>query len=134
MPVFNHNRSRVVQTIFVVAFVIIVLQLINLQIISSKYRRAADENANLRKTIYPNRGIIFDRKKHSLLENVIMYDLIVTPSETKGLDTLAFCNLMDMDTVAYKKRIIKIINKTGSWVKPGTFESLLTPEKYARLS
>lgn len=134
MPVFNHNRSRVVQTIFVVAFVVIVLQLINLQIVSSKYRRAADENANLRKTIYPNRGIIFDRKKHSLLENVIMYDLIVTPSETKGLDTLAFCSLMDMDTVAYKKRIIKIINKTGSWVKPGTFESLLTPEKYARLS
>jgi len=49
MSVFNQNRSRVVQTIFVVVFVIIVLQLINLQIISSKYRIAADENANLRK-------------------------------------------------------------------------------------
>ena len=134
MPVFNHNRSRVVQTIFVVAFVIIILQLINIQIISSKYKRAAEENANLRRTIYPNRGIIFDRKKHSLLENVIMYDLIVTPIETKGLDTLAFCNLMDIDTISYKKRIFKIINKTGSAVKPGTFESLLTPEKYARLS
>jgi len=134
MSVFNQNRSRVVQTIFVVAFVIILLQLINLQIISSKYRIAADENANLRKTIYPNRGIIFDRKKHSLLENVIMYDLIVTPSETKGLDTLAFCNMMDIDTIAYKKRILKILGKTGSAVKPGTFEALLTPEKYARLS
>jgi len=134
MSVFNQNRSRVVQTIFVVVFVIILLQLINLQIVSSKYRRAADENANLRKTIYPNRGIIFDRKKHSLLENIPMYDLIVTPSETKGLDTLAFCSLMDIDTIAYKKRIIKVINKTGSWVKPGTFEALLTPEKYARLS
>jgi penicillin-binding protein 2 len=134
MSVFNQNRSRVVQTIFVVAFVIIVLQLINLQIISKKYARAADENANLRKTIYPNRGIIFDRKKHSLLENVIMYDLIVTPSETKGLDTIAFCAMMDIDTLSYKKRIQKIINKTGSAVKPGTFEALLTPEKYARLS
>jgi penicillin-binding protein 2 len=134
MPVFNQNRSRVVQTIFVAAFVLIILQLINLQIVSSKYRRAADDNANLRKVVYPNRGIIFDRKKHSLLENVIMYDLIVTPSETKGMDTLAFCNLMDIDTMAYKKRIIKIFNKTGSYVKPGIFESLLTPEKYARLS
>lgn len=134
MSVFNQNRSRIIKTIFVVVFVVIALQLINLQIVSSKYRRAADENAYLRKVIYPNRGIIFDRKKHSLLENVIMYDLVVTPSETKGMDTMAFCNLMEIDTAAYKKRIQKIFNKTGSYVKPGIFENLLTPEKYARLS
>jgi penicillin-binding protein 2 len=134
MPVFNHNRSRVIQTIFVSVFVLIVLQLINLQIVSKKYRQAADDNANLRKVIYPNRGIIYDRKKNSLLENVTMYDLIVTPSETKGLDTLAFCNMIGIDTIAYKKRLVKIFNKTGSWVKPGIFEPLLSPEKYARLS
>ena len=134
MSAFNQNRSRVVQTIFVVVFVVIALQLINLQIISSKYRRAADDNANLRKVIYPNRGIIFDRNKKSLLENVIMYDLIITPSETKGLDTLAFCALMNIDIKEYKKRIIKVLNKTGSRVKQGIFEALLTPEKYGRLS
>ncbi len=134
MPVFNQNRSRIVQTIFVVVFAVIALQLINLQIFSSKYRRAADDNANLRKVIYPNRGIIFDRNKKSLLENVIMYDLIITPSETKGMDTLAFCELMKMDFAEYKKRIIKVLNKTGSKVKPGIFEALLSQEKYARLS
>ncbi len=63
-----------------------------------------------------------------------MYDLIITPSETKSLDTLAFCKMMEMDLITYKKRIIKILNKTGSWVKPGVFEPLLSPEKYARLS
>ncbi|MBS4044064.1 MAG: penicillin-binding protein 2 [Chitinophagaceae bacterium] len=134
MPVFNQNRSRVVQTIFVVVFVVIALQLINLQIISSKYRRAADDNANLRKVIYANRGIIFDKNKKSLLENVIMYDLIITPSETKGMDTLAFCELMGMSMEDYKKRIVKVLNKTGSRVKPGVFEALLTPEKYGKLS
>jgi penicillin-binding protein 2 len=41
---------------------------------------------------------------------------------------------MEMDTVAFKKRIEKVKNKTGSAVKPGIFESLLTQEKYARLS
>ena len=134
MPVFNQNRSRVVQTIFVVVFAIIALQLIYLQIFSSKYRIAADDNANLRKVIYPNRGIIFDKNHKSLLENVIMYDLIITPSETKGIDTFAFCDLMQMSMDDYKKRIIKVINKTGSRVKPGVFESLLTPDKYGRLS
>ncbi len=63
-----------------------------------------------------------------------MYDLIITPSETKGIDTLAFCELMNMDMKEYKKRIIKVLNKTGSRVKPGIFEALLTPEKYGRLS
>lgn len=134
MPVFNNNRSRIIQTIFVVVFVVIVLQLINLQLVSTKYRRAADENAYLRRVIYPNRGIVFDRKKNSLLENVTMYDLIVTISETKGIDTAAFCKAMDIDTATYRKRLIKVFNKTNSTVKPGVFEALLSPEKYARLS
>jgi penicillin-binding protein 2 len=134
MSVFNQNRSRVVQTIFAATFILIILQLINIQLISSKYKHEAESNAYLRKVIYPNRGIVYDRKKNSLLENVIMYDLVVTPSLTKGMDTIEFCALMEIDTLVYKKRIEKIRIKNGTGVKPGVFESLLSPEKYARLS
>ena len=63
MPAFNQNRSRIVQLIFIGAFVLITLQLINLQVFSTKYKMAADNNAFYRKVIYPDRGIIFDRKK-----------------------------------------------------------------------
>jgi penicillin-binding protein 2 len=84
MSVFNQSRGRIIQIIIGVVFIVITAQLINLQIFSSQYKLAAENNAIYRKIIYPDRGIIFDRKKRALLENTISFDLIVTPSESKG--------------------------------------------------
>ncbi|MBL7759501.1 MAG: penicillin-binding protein 2 [Sediminibacterium sp.] len=133
MSVFNQSRSRVIQIIFAAVFLVITIQLINLQLFSSKYKLAAENNAIYRKIVYPDRGIIFDRKKRALLENTISYDLIVTPSEAKGIDTLALCNLLEIDTAEYKKRIRDAIFKNTS-VKPSVFEPLLSPDMYARLN
>jgi penicillin-binding protein 2 len=133
MPVFNQSRSRVVQIIFAAVFIVIAAQLVNLQVFSSKYKLAAENNAIYRKVIYPDRGIIFDRKKRSLLENTIMFDLVVTPAESKGTDTVTLCNLLNIDTADYKKRMREIIFKNTS-VRPSVFEPLLTPELYAKLN
>ena len=133
MSVFNQSRSRVIQIIFAAVFIVIVAQLINLQAFSPKYRLAAENNAIYRKVIYPDRGIIFDRKKRSLSENTIMFDLVVTPAESKGTDTLTLCNLLNIDTADYKKRMREIIFKNTS-VRPSVFEPLLTPELYAKLN
>ncbi|MFY7900052.1 MAG: penicillin-binding protein 2 [Chitinophagaceae bacterium] len=133
MPVFNQSRGGVIQIIFGVVFIVILGQLINLQVFSSKYKLAADNNAIYRKIIYPDRGIIFDRKKRSLLENQITFDLVVTPTESKGTDTLLLCKLLGIDTANYKKRMRDIVFKNGS-VRPSVFEALLTPEMYARLN
>ena len=132
MSVFNQSRSRVVQIIFTLIFVVILIQLINLQIFSSKYKLAAENNAIYRKIIYPDRGIIFDRKKKAMLENTISYDLVVTPVESKGTDTLSLCALLNIDTVEYKKRMREIVFKYTA-VKPSVFEGLLTQELYAKL-
>jgi penicillin-binding protein 2 len=132
MSVFNQNRSRIIKTIFAATFIIIVLQIINLQFVSGIGKFG--DQAYLRKVVYPNRGIVFDRKKRSLLENITIYDLLVTPALTKGIDTAAFCAMMNIDTATYRKRLIKVKNKTGNSVKQGIFESLLSPEIYARLS
>lgn len=133
MSVFNQSRSRVIQIIFAAVFLVITIQLINLQLFSSKYKLAAENNAIYRKIIYPDRGIIFDRKKRALLENTISYDLMVTPSEARGIDTTALCTLLEIDTAEYKKRIRDAIFKNTS-VKPSVFEPLLSPDMYARLN
>ncbi len=133
MPVFNQSRARIVQIIFAVVFLVIVGQLINLQLFSVKYKLAAENNAILRKIVYPDRGIIFDRKRKAILENAISYDLQVIPSEARGVDTAALCNLLNIDTAEYRKRIRELIFKNG-YVKPGIFEPLLTVEMYARLN
>ena len=132
MPAFNQSRSRVIQIIFLAVFIIIVAQLVNLQVLSPKYKLAAENNAIFRKVIYPDRGIIFDRKKRALLENTMSFDLVVTPVETKGMDTLALCELLGIDTAEYKKRLRDIIIKNTA-VRPSTFEALLTQELYAKL-
>lgn len=132
MSVFNQSRSRVVQIIFLLIFIVILVQLINLQIFSAKYKLAAENNAIYRKIIYPDRGIIFDRKKKAMLENTISYDLVVTPVEAKGIDTFSLCALLNIDTSEYKKRMREIVFKNTA-VKPSIFEALLSQELYAKL-
>ena len=134
MPVFNQSRSRIIRLIFLATFLVIIAQLFNLQVISSKYKKLADENAIFAKRVYPSRGIIFDRKNRAVLNNTLMFDLMVTPAQLKNIDTLYFCQLMEIDTSEFKKRIDQVIIKNGgSKVRPGVFEELLTPQKYARL-
>ncbi|TAG14567.1 MAG: penicillin-binding protein 2 [Sphingobacteriia bacterium] len=133
MSVFNQSRSRVIQIIIGAVFIVITFQLINLQIFSSKYKLAAENNAIYRKIVYPDRGIIFDRKKRALLENTISFDLIVTPSESKGTDTFALCSILNIDTAEYKKRMRDAIFK-NTRVKPSVFEPLLNAELFAKLT
>src|SRR6478735_4749369 len=133
MPVFNQSRGRIVQIIFAIVFLVIAGQLINLQVFSVKYKLAAENNAILRKVIYPDRGIIFDRKRRAILENSNSYDLVVIPSEAKGVDTPSLCRLLNIDTAEYRKRIRDLIFKNG-YVKTSIFQPLLTVEMYARLN
>src|SRR4051812_1048347 len=132
MPVFNQSRSYIIRLIFILAFLVIVVQLLNLQVFSSKYQIMAQQNALLRKTVYPARGIVFDRKNRAIVNNTLMYDLMVTPSEVRGVDTAYLCKLLDIDTAEFNRRIINAIIKNGSG-RPSAFEDLLTPERYARL-
>ena len=133
MPVFNQSRGRIIQIIFTIVFLIIAVQLINLQLFSAKYKLAAENNAISRKIIYPDRGIIFDRKRKAILENINSYDLVVIPSEAKGVDTFSLCSLLNIDTIEYKKRMREIIYKTGN-VRIGVFEAVLSNEMFARLN
>lgn len=132
MPVFNQSRSRIIRLIFLLAFLVIAGQLFYLQVVEGKYSQMADENAILRKTVYPPRGLVFDRKRQAILNNTTTYDLMVTPSQARGIDTAFFCQLMGIDTAEFRKRIINAIIKNKSF-RPSVFEASLTPEKYARI-
>ena len=131
MPVFNQSRSRIIRLIFLIAFFIIAARLFYLQIISSEFDRLAMNNAVFPKIIYPERGIIYDRKGKAILNNTRMYDLMVTPAEIKNLDTFAFCRLMEIDTAEFRFRIREASFK-NSRVRPSVFQSILKPQMQAR--
>ncbi|HEX8315837.1 MAG TPA: penicillin-binding protein 2 [Flavisolibacter sp.] len=132
MSVFTQSRSYIVRIIFAIAFIIILVRLFALQVVSSKYERLAQENAIFKKIIYPARGIVYDRHGKAIVTNTQMTDLMVVPSEIKNVDTAYLCRLLEIDTAEFKNRIITAIVKNGR-SRPSAFESLLSPEKHARL-
>ncbi|MEI9945705.1 MAG: penicillin-binding protein 2 [Chitinophagaceae bacterium] len=132
MSVFNQSRSRIIRLIFLVTFLIIIAQLFNLQVISGKYSKLAMDNAVFPKIVYPERGIIYDRKGKAILNNTIMFDMMVTPAEMKNFDTLSFCSMMEIDTAEFAKRIKDVIYKNKNRVRPSVFQTLVTPQVQAR--
>jgi penicillin-binding protein 2 len=132
MSVFNQSRSTIIRLIFLGLFLIIIIQLFNLQVVSGKYRQLAMDNAVFRKVIYPNRGIIYDRKGKAILNNTIMYDLVVTPYAVRNIDTMSLCNLLQIDTAEFKKRMLEVRFKNGPY-RPSIFEDLLPPDLHAKL-
>src|SRR5436190_17770068 len=131
MPVFNQSRSRIVRLIFLVAFLVIISRLFYLQIMSSEFDRLAMNNAVSPKIIWPERGIIYDRRGQAILNNTRMYDLMVTPADVKNFDTATFCRLFEIDTSEFRKRINEAIFRLNK-VQPSVFQGILNPQMQAR--
>ena len=107
MAFFNQSRSKIIRLIIGSVFLLIIIQLFNLQILSGKYRELALNNAIFARVKYPDRGIIFDRKGRAILNNTILYDLVVTPSEVKKIDTAALCRLLEISEPEFRKRLLE---------------------------
>jgi penicillin-binding protein 2 len=132
MPVFNQSRQNVIRVIVASCFIILVLRLFFLQIASSEYDLLALDNAVNKKVVYPDRGIIFDRKGRSILENTLTYDLMVMPTQLKGIDTAGICKILNIDIEVFKEKIIGSIIKNGRY-RPSVFESSLSIETFVKL-
>lgn len=125
-------RKHILLFIIGVFILIIISRLFYLQVMEKKYARLADANAILKKTIYPERGIIYDRHQRSILRNEVQYDLVVTPSAVKNIDTAWLCKILQMDLPAFRARMTEVIKKNGR-VRASVFEPLLSTSTYSHL-
>ena len=133
MSVYHEPRKNVIRLIFISLVVIIIIRLFSLQVITSKYKVLAEDQGMFRKVVYPDRGIVFDRKKNAILQNTNISDLMVTPNKVKGIDTTLLCQILEIDTAQFKKKLIELIIKNGR-ARPSIFEPLLSEEKMAMLN
>jgi penicillin-binding protein 2 len=133
MSDFNAIRSRIIRVIFAASFLVIILQLFNLQVLSSKYTRMAEDQAIYRKIVYPSRGLVFDRRHQVILDNTTLFDLVVIPSQLKGIDTSVILNILKIDTAEFRQRVITAIIKNGRY-QPSVFQGLLDNKAYAQLN
>ncbi|MBP5318182.1 MAG: penicillin-binding protein 2 [Paludibacteraceae bacterium] len=126
----------------VIAFVlfvaaVFVLRLFYLQIIDTSFKDSADSNAFLHKTIYPSRGLIYDRNGKLIVSNQPVYDIMLIMREMHDFDTLSFCNTMGITRAEFDQRIAEIKdrskNPSYSRYTPQVFMSQLSGEEYGRL-
>lgn len=71
-------------------------KIFSLQILHPGLKEDADRNSTVYETIYPTRGIIYDRYGNIIVGNKVAYDIMVTPREVKDFDTLALAAVLDV--------------------------------------
>jgi len=102
------NRRYVIAIIISAVIGVYILRLFTIQILDSRYKEGAESNAFLKKTQFPPRGLIYDRKHTLLVYNKPAYDIALIMREIRGLDTLAFCKALDIDKQYFIDRIAEI--------------------------
>lgn len=124
------------------AFVLIIgliysIRLFDLQINDDKYKKSADSNAFLKKTVYPSRGLIYDRNGELVVFNQPAYDVMLIPRDVQPFDTLDFCNTLNITVEQFKNRIVdmkdKRLNPGYSSYTPQRLISQLSAQDYGRL-
>ncbi len=131
------NRRWILAVIFSVVIVVYIIRLFSLQIIETKYKIGAESNALLRKTIYPTRGLIYDRNNNLLVYNRPAYDVAMIPREITNLDTLEFCRMLHISQEDFDERMADIKDRRKnpgySTYTPQLFITQLTAEEIANV-
>ena len=105
------NRKYVIGIMVLSVVLIYVFRLFQIQILDTRYRNSADNNALYYRTIYPTRGVIYDRKGRMIVSNQPSFDVMVVMRNVRNLDTLAFCKSLDITTEFFENRMDDIRNR-----------------------
>ena len=122
-------RKVLLPSLIIIATALLVIRLFYLQVINDSFKLKSDNNAIKIKYDYPERGYIYDREGKLLVANQPSYDIMVIPREIKNLDTLEFCELLDVTKEDFIKKIAKA--KVYSPRLPSVFLAQLNKKEFA---
>lgn len=129
----NEKRKYVLGAVVIVVLSVYVAQLFNLQILSDEYKDKADSNAFYKKTLYPARGLMYDRKGRLLVYNQPAYDVTFIPREIRKVDTLDLCNTLGITVDDFNDRMKRLRRSRGySSYTEQVFMSRLSAEEFAK--
>ncbi|MDR0743752.1 MAG: penicillin-binding protein 2 [Tannerella sp.] len=129
------NRRYVIAGAVIVLLLIFIIRLFFLQIVSDDYKKWADSNAFQRRTLYPSRGVIYDRNGKLLVYNQPSYDVMVIMREIKQFDTIDFCRTVGITKEFFDKRMSVIKTQTPGYSPhvPQVFMNQLSANEYGVL-
>ncbi len=117
------------QYAMIVVVFIFIARLFYLQVINKDYKQLANANVLRQVTVFPARGLVFDRNGKLIIDNQKEYDLWVIPGQVKELDTLGFCDLLGITDTIFRETLRKA--SAYSRYKPSLFVKGISVEKFA---
>ena len=88
-----------------IAVLLLLGKIFSIQILENRYKEDADRNSTIYETIYPTRGVIYDRNGQILVGNKVAYDILVSPWEVQAFDTLALATVLDVEPSFIRARL-----------------------------
>lgn len=112
--------------------VVFILRLFWIQVVDDQWKAKAANMAERRITVYPARGLVYDRKERLLVANTPVYDLMVVPREVKPFDTARFCTIIGVSPEDLRKRLSDAT--AYSRYKPSIIEKQIPADQFAAIS
>lgn len=124
---------QAIRIVFAVCAAMLIIKALDLQLLNKDFKIKADVATRDLYTLYPARGVMYDRDGHLLVTNNTVYDVMVTYSQINwGMDTTKFCQLLGIDTSYFVKNVHKDWTDTRfSKRKPFVFLSKVSKKTYA---
>ncbi|MBK9271103.1 MAG: penicillin-binding protein 2 [Saprospiraceae bacterium] len=121
-------RILVAQFSILLAFIVCGVTLAKLQLLDPYYSNKANATTLTQKTIYPARGLFYDRYGKLLVINYPAYDIMVTHRDVPpNFDTTSFCQLLGISTEDFIQGLDKDW-KSGKYSKSVPFVFLKNVE------
>ena len=133
-----YKRHYVINGIAIVIVLVYIIRLFYLQVIDQSTKDQADNNALVKQTVYPSRGLMYDRNGELLVFNQPIYEITMVMRDMKeGWDTLSFCRCLQISKEEFDERLNDIKDKRKNrgysrWT-PQVFMSQLKKEDIATL-
>ena len=133
-----YRRRFVISGIAIVIVLVYIIRLFYLQVIDQSTKDQADNNALVKQTVYPSRGLIYDRNGELLVFNQPIYEITMTMRDMgSDWDTIAFCKCLKISREEFDNRVKEIKdkrkNKGYSRWTPQVFMNQLKKEDIATL-
>lgn len=104
-----YDRQRTIQMVFFICASALLLKAAQLQLFDDSFRKRADATTIEKLTVYPPRGLVFDRKERLIINNEATYDLMVTYSQVDfaHMNVAKFCNILGITEKDFKQYLTK---------------------------
>ena len=134
-----YKRKYIIGSIAVVVVLSYIIRLFFLQVIDQSTQEKAENNAQLRQTLYPSRGLIYDRNGELLVANQPIYEvtMVVREMTKQTFDTIGLCNALHITRETFETRMQEMTNRKKnrgySRYSPQIFMQNLSQEEIAQL-